>query len=72
MYESGTLYLEKYIGGYDTATFYCGFSECGNLKELTDDEINNQMVNKYKHTFKKNSDKKKLNIPINFSFKRRW
>lgn len=57
VYESGTLYLEKYIGGYDTATFYCGFSECGNLKELTDDEINNQMVNKYKHTFKKNSDK---------------
>ena len=55
--DSGTLYLEKYIGGYDTATFYCDFSDCGNLKELTDDEIDNQMINKYKHTFKKNSDK---------------
>ena len=39
-------------------TFYCSDkSNCGDLKELTTNEILNAMDNnKFKHTFKKNKD----------------
>ena len=58
VFDVGSLYLEKYMDASNNEfTFYCSSLDCNGLKKLTDDEIDNQMVNKYKHTFKKNSDK---------------
>lgn len=59
IFDSGSLYLEKYFDApKEDMTFYCSDkSNCGDLKELTTNEIMNAMDNnKFKHTFKKNKD----------------
>lgn len=59
IFDSGSLYLEKYFDATkEDMTFYCSDkSNCGDLKELTTNEIMNAMDNnKFKHTFKKNKD----------------